>query len=127
VIVRHGDPGPRSPLVLALAIGTIVRRRLTATVATVIVVIVLPYFFAEASVLPLSAGKLGCCGSCRPGRTASPGMKVYPAIPPGHDALTRPSRGVLPLLPRGPAWRCSPRDGGPALALAAYLLRRRDA
>ena len=41
---RHGDPH-RVASVLALAIGTIVRRS-AATVAAVIVVIVLPYFFA---------------------------------------------------------------------------------
>jgi ABC-type transport system involved in multi-copper enzyme maturation permease subunit len=107
--------------VLALAIGTIVRRS-AATVATVIVVIVLPYFFAEASVLPLSAGNwllriMPAAGFAL--------QQVYPAY---HQVtmLYAPFSGYFPLAPWAglavlAAWTAA------ALALAAYLLRRRDA
>jgi ABC-type transport system involved in multi-copper enzyme maturation permease subunit len=107
--------------VLALAIGTIVRRS-AATVATVIVVIVLPYFFAEASVLPLSAGNwllriMPAAGFAL--------QQVYPEY---HQVtmLYAPFSGYFPLAPWAglavlAAWTAA------ALALAAYLLRRRDA
>jgi ABC-type multidrug transport system permease subunit len=107
--------------VLALAIGTIVRRS-AATVAIVIVVIVLPYFFAEASVLPLSAGDwllriLPAAGFALQG--------VYPAY---HQVTMSyaPFSGYFPLDPWAglavlAAWTAA------ALALATCLLRRRDA
>jgi ABC-type multidrug transport system permease subunit len=107
--------------VLALAIGTIVRRS-AATVAIVIVVIVLPYFFAEASVLPLSAGDwllriMPAAGFAL--------QQVYPAY---HQVTMTyaPFSGYFPLAPWAglavlAAWTAA------ALALAAYLLRRRDA
>jgi ABC-type multidrug transport system permease subunit len=107
--------------VLALAIGTIVRRS-AATVAIVIVVIVLPYFFAEASILPLSSSDwllriMPAAGFAL--------QQVYPAY---HQVsmLYVPFSGYFPLtwwagLAVLAAWTAA------ALALAAYLLRRRDA
>jgi ABC-type transport system involved in multi-copper enzyme maturation permease subunit len=107
--------------VLALAIGTIVRRS-AATVAVVIVVIVLPFFLAEASVLPLSAGDwllriMPAAGFALQG--------VYPQY---HQVsmIYAPFSGYFPLSPWAglavlAAWTAA------ALALAAYLLRRRDA
>jgi ABC-type transport system involved in multi-copper enzyme maturation permease subunit len=107
--------------VLALAIGTIVRRS-AATIATVIVVIVLPYFFAEASVLPLSASDwllriMPAAGFAL--------QQVYPAY---HQVTMSyaPFSGYFPLAPWAglavlAAWTAA------ALGLAAYLLRRRDA
>jgi len=107
--------------VLALAIGTIVRRS-AATVATVIVVIVLPYFFAEASVLPLSAGAWLLRVMPAAGFAL---QQVYPAY---HQVTMSyvPFSGYFPLSPLAglgvlAAWTAA------ALALAAYLLRRRDA
>jgi ABC-type multidrug transport system permease subunit len=107
--------------VLALAIGTIVRRS-AATVATVIVVIVLPYFFAEASILPLSAGDWLLRVMPAAGFAL---QQVYPAY---HQVAMSyaPFSGYFPLAPWAglavlSAWTAV------ALALAAYLLRRRDA
>jgi ABC-type multidrug transport system permease subunit len=107
--------------VLALAIGAIVRRS-AATVAIVIVVIVLPYFFAEASVLPLSAGDW----LLRVMPAA--GFALQQAYPAYHQVtmLYAPFSGYFPLAPWAglavlAAWTAA------ALALAAYLLRRRDA
>ena len=107
--------------VLAVAIGTIVRRS-AATVAAVIVVIVLPYFFAEASVLPLSAGDWLLRVMPAAGFAL---QQVYPAY---HQVtmLYAPFSGYFPLawwagLAVLAAWTAA------ALALAAYLLRRRDA
>jgi ABC-type transport system involved in multi-copper enzyme maturation permease subunit len=107
--------------VLALAIGTIVRRS-AATVAVVIIVIVLPYFLAESAALPLAAGHWL--------------LRVMPAAGfalqqpyPAYDQVTMlyaPLSGYFPLsawagLAVLAAWTAA------ALALAAYLLRRRDA
>ena len=107
--------------VLALAIGIIVRRS-AATVAIVIVVIVLPFFFAEASVLPLSAGDWLLRIAPAAGFAL---QQVYPAY---HQVtmLYAPFSGYFPLSPWAglavlAAWTAA------ALALAAYLLRRRDA
>ena len=107
--------------VLALAIGTIVRRS-AATVATVIVVIVLPYFLAESAALPLSAGDWLLRITPAAGFAL---QQVYPA----YDQVTMlytPFSGYFPLAPWAglavlAAWTAA------ALALAAYLLRRRDA
>ncbi len=107
--------------VLALAIGTIVRRS-AATIAVVIVVIVLPYFFAEASVLPASAGDWLLRVMPAAGFAL---QQVYPAY---HQVtmVYAPFSGYFPLAPWAglavlAAWTAA------ALALAAYLLRRRDA
>jgi len=107
--------------VLALAIATIVRRS-AATVAIVIVVIVLPYFFAEASVLPLSAVDWLLRVMPAAGFAL---QQVYPAY---HQVsmIYAPFSGYFPLAPWAglavlAAWTAA------ALALAAYLLHRRDA
>jgi hypothetical protein len=50
--------------VLAVALGTLLRRSAVA-VTVVIVVIVLPYILGAASVLPVGP-RTGCCGSLRP-------------------------------------------------------------
>jgi ABC-type transport system involved in multi-copper enzyme maturation permease subunit len=107
--------------VLALAIGTIVRRS-AAAVAVAIVVIVLPYFFAVFAAVPLSAGDWL--------------LRIMPAAGfalqqpyPAYGQVTMfyaPFSGYFPLSPLAglgvlAAWTAA------ALALAAYLLRRRDA
>ena len=107
--------------VLALAIGTIVRRS-AATVAAVIVVIVLPFFLAETQALPLGVSDWL--------------LRIFPAAgfalqqvyPEYHQVsmLYAPFSGYFPLAPWAglavlAAWTAA------ALALAAYLLRRRDA
>jgi hypothetical protein len=107
--------------VLAMAIGIIVRRS-AATVAAVVIVIVLPYFLAEASVVPLGAGDWL--------------LRVLPAAGfalqqpyPAYGQVTMhyaPFSGYFPLAPGAglavlAAWTAA------AFALAVYLLRRRDA
>ena len=108
--------------VLALAIGTIVRRS-AATVAIVVIVIVLPYFIAVTQAVPLSAGNwllrvLPAAGFAL--------QQPYPAYGQVTGFLYTPSSGYFPLAPWAglavlAAWTAA------ALALAAYLLRRRDA
>jgi ABC-type transport system involved in multi-copper enzyme maturation permease subunit len=107
--------------VLALAIGTIVRRS-AATVVVTIVVIVLPYFLAAFQVVPLSVGDWL--------------LRIFPAAGfalqqpyPEYHQVTMyyaPFSGYFPLsglagLGVLVAWTAA------ALALGAYLLRRRDA
>jgi ABC-type transport system involved in multi-copper enzyme maturation permease subunit len=107
--------------VLALAIGTIVRRS-AATVAVAVMVIVLPYFLAVFAAVPLSAGDWL--------------LRIMPAAGfalqqpyPAYNQVTMfyaPFSGYFPLSPLAGlgvliAWTAA------ALALAAYLLRRRDA
>jgi hypothetical protein len=108
--------------VLALAIGTIVRRS-AAAVTVVVIVIVLPYFLAEVQALPLSAGNwllrvLPAAGLAL--------QQPYPAYQQVTGFLYTPSSGYFPLAPLAglavlAAWTAA------ALALAACLLRRRDA
>ena len=107
--------------VLAMAIGTIVRRS-AATVAAVVIVIVLPYFLAEASIVPLSAGDWLLRIFPAAGLAL---QQAYPAY--GQVAMRyAPFSGYFPLAPWAGlavlvAWTAA------ALALAACLLRRRDA
>jgi ABC-type transport system involved in multi-copper enzyme maturation permease subunit len=106
--------------VLALAVGTILRRSAGA-VAAVIVLIALPYILAIASVLPASAAEW-------PLRiTPAAGFAIQQSIPRYHQVAGAyfPSTGYYPLTPWVGfgvlcAWTAA------ALALAAYLLRRRD-
>jgi ABC-type transport system involved in multi-copper enzyme maturation permease subunit len=108
--------------VLALAIGTIVRRG-AAAVAIVLIVIVLPYFLAVTQALPLGAGSwllrvLPAAGFAL--------QQPYPAYAQVSGFLYTPSSGYFPLAPWAglavlAAWTAA------ALALAAYQLRRRDA
>ena len=107
--------------VLALAIGAIVRRS-AATVAVVIAVIVVPYFLAGSAALPLTAGDWLLRIAPAAGFAL---QQPYPA----YDQVTMlyaPMSGYFPLPAWGglavlAAWTAA------ALALAACLLRRRDA
>jgi ABC-type transport system involved in multi-copper enzyme maturation permease subunit len=107
--------------VLAMAIGVIVRRG-AATVAVAILVIVVPYFLAVFAAVPLNAGDwllriLPAAGFAL--------QQPYPAY--GQVSMFyAPFSGYFPLPAWGglavlAAWTAA------ALALAAYLLRRRDA
>jgi hypothetical protein len=107
--------------VLALAIGTIVRRS-AATVAVVIIVIVIPYFLAESAALPLGAGDWILRIAPAAGFALQQPYPVYDQV----TMLYAPISGYFPLSPLAglavlAAWTAA------ALALAAYLLRRRDA
>jgi ABC-type transport system involved in multi-copper enzyme maturation permease subunit len=108
--------------VLALAIGTILRRSATA-VATVIVVIFIPYLFAIVpNLLPLSAEDWLLR------ITPAAGFAVQQAFPQYSQVSAdyRPSAGYYPLAPwAGFAVECAWAVA--ALILAGYLLRRRDA
>jgi ABC-type transport system involved in multi-copper enzyme maturation permease subunit len=107
--------------VLAMAIGVIVRRG-AATVALAVLVIVVPYFLAVFAVVPLNAGDwllriMPAAGFAL--------QQPYPAY--GQVSMFyAPFSGYFPLPAWGglavlAAWTAA------ALALAAYLLRRRDA
>jgi ABC-type transport system involved in multi-copper enzyme maturation permease subunit len=107
--------------VLAMAIGVIVRRG-AATVAVAVLVIVVPYFLAVFAAVPLSAGDwllriMPAAGFAL--------QQPYPAY--GQVSMFyAPFSGYFPLPAGGglavlAAWTVA------ALALAAYLLRRRDA
>jgi len=109
--------------VLALAIGTIVRRSAPA-IAAVIVVIVVPYLLVlgplqgpngEAPLWPLRI-------------TPAAALSVQQAIPEFYQviAVYQPNAGFYPYPPwAGLAVECA--WAAAALALAYYLLRRRDA
>jgi len=107
--------------VLALAIGTIMRRSAGA-VAAVIVLVVLPYILGTAGVLSAGASQWL--------------LRIFPAaafaiqqtIPAYHqvDGTYIPSQGYYPLAPwAGFAVLCA--WAAIALGVAIYLLRRRDA
>jgi ABC-type transport system involved in multi-copper enzyme maturation permease subunit len=107
--------------VLAMAIGVIVRRG-AATVAVAVLVIVIPYFLAVFAAVPLNAGDwllriMPAAGFAL--------QQPYPAY--GQVSMFyAPFSGYFPLPGWGglavlAAWTAA------ALALAAYLLRRRDA
>ena len=115
--------------VLALAIGTIVRRSAPA-VAIVIVVIVVPYLFAFG---PLSGSQPQGSGPGGGGGwplqiTPAAALSVQQAVPQFHQliAVYPLVNGYYPLAPwAGLAVECA--WAAAALALAYYLLRRRDA
>jgi hypothetical protein len=107
--------------VLALAIGTIVRRS-AATVAVVVIVIVIPYFLAESAALPLAAGDWLLRISPAAGFALQQPYPAYGQV----TMLYAPISGYFPLSPLAglgvlAAWTAA------ALALAGYLLHRRDA
>jgi ABC-type transport system involved in multi-copper enzyme maturation permease subunit len=107
--------------VLALAVGTVVRRS-AAAVVIVIVTIVLPYFLAVASVLPLGVSDWLLR------ITPAAGFAVQQAYPQYAQvtALYSPLSGYFPLASwAGFAVLCA--WAAVALAGAAFLLRRRDA
>ena len=109
--------------VRALAIGTIVRRSAPA-IALVIVVIVVPYLLAlgplqgangDAPVWPLQV-------------TPAAALSVQQAVPQFYQLIAayQPNAGYYPLAPwAGLAVECA--WAAAALALALFLLRRRDA
>ena len=107
--------------VLALAIGTMVRRS-AAAVAIAIVTIVLPYFFAVAAVVPLGVADWLLRLTPAAGFALQQPYPRYEQVTFIYSALS----GYFPLAPwAGFAVLC----GWTAVALAgaAYLLRRRDA
>ena len=109
--------------VLALAIGTIVRRSAPA-VAIVIVVIIVPYLLAFG---PL-AGQGGTGGGWELQITPAAALSVQQAVPQFHQLIANYplNSGYYPLAPwAGLAVECA--WAAAALALAYYLLRRRDA
>ena len=108
--------------VLALALGTILRRG-AAAVAAVIVVIVLPYLLAVVpSVLPVGAAEWLLRITPAAGFAVERAYPVYPQVKATYMATS----GYYPLVPwAGFAVLCG--YAAVALGLAAYLLRRRDA
>ena len=111
--------------VLALATGTIVRRSAPA-VAIVIVVIFVPYLLARN---PLSTGNgPGGPGGWKLQITPAAALSVQQSVPQFHQLIDSYSlqNGYYPLAPwAGLAVECA--WAAAALALAYYLLRRRDA
>jgi ABC-type transport system involved in multi-copper enzyme maturation permease subunit len=108
--------------VLALAIGTIVRNGATA-VMTVIVVVVLPYLLAVASpVLPTTAANWLLLLTPTAGFSIQQTFQEYPQVASSYT----PWNGYFPLGPwAGFAVVCGWTLA--ALAVAGYLLNRRDA
>jgi ABC-type transport system involved in multi-copper enzyme maturation permease subunit len=107
--------------VLALAVGTIVRRS-AAAVAIVIVTIVLPYFLAVTAAVPLGAADWLLRITPAAGFAVQQPYPQYPQVTAIYSALS----GYFPLAPwAGLAVLCG--WAAVALAGAAYLLRRRDA
>ena len=107
--------------VLALAVGTILRRSAGA-VTVVIAVIVLPYILASASVLPAGPSEWLLRLTPAAGFAIQQSLRAFTQV----DSVYTPSFGYFPLSPwAGLAVMC----GWAVLALgvAAYLLRRRDA
>jgi ABC-type transport system involved in multi-copper enzyme maturation permease subunit len=112
---------------LALAIGTIVRRS-AAAVAIVIAVILVPYLLAF-SPLPQPQGSGSGGGPVWPLQiTPAAALSVQQAVPRFHQltAVYSLDQGYYPLAPwAGLAVECA--WAAAALALAFFLLRRRDA
>ncbi len=108
--------------VLALALGTILRRGVAA-VAAVIVVIVLPYLLAVVpSVLPAGAAEWLLRITPAAGFAVERAYPVYPQVKATYMATS----GYYPLVPwAGFAVLCG--YAALSLGLAVYLLRRRDA
>jgi ABC-type transport system involved in multi-copper enzyme maturation permease subunit len=107
--------------VLALALGTILRRS-AAAVTIVIVAIVLPYILAVASVLPVSVSDWLLRITPAAAFAIQQAAPQYPQV----TALYSPGSGYFPLAPwAGLAVLCG--WAALALGLAVVLLRRRDA
>ena len=81
--------------VLALAVGTILRRS-AAAVAAVVVLIVLPYILAVAVGAAGRARAVAAAGHAR--RPPSPSSRALPEYPQVHQAYT-PASGFFPLAP----------------------------
>jgi len=106
--------------ILAVAVGAILRRS-AAAVTTVIVVIVLP-FLLSVTVLPDAAANWVLR------LTPAAGFAIEQSIPnyPQVDSVTAPAGGAYPLTPwQGFGVLCL--YAVVALAMATFLLRRRDA
>jgi ABC-type transport system involved in multi-copper enzyme maturation permease subunit len=106
--------------VLALAVGTMVRRS-AAAVTIVIVAIVLPYFVSVAAVVPLSVADWLLRITPAAGFAAQQAYPQYPQV----NAIYSVLNGYFPLTWwAGLLVLCG--WAGAALAGAALLLRRRD-
>ena len=107
--------------VFALAVGCIVRRSASA-VAVVILAVVLPYILAVASVLPTGPAQWLTRLTPAAAFAIQQTVTKYPQV----TASYAPADGYFPLPPwAGFAVLCV--YAAAAMALAAYLLRRRDA
>ena len=107
--------------VLAVAVGTALRRS-AAAVTAVIVVVVLPYILAIAPVLPISAENWLLRVTPAAAFAVQQSIPAYPQVTAGYT----PAAGYFPLAPwAGLAVLCA--WAAVALVLAAVLLRRRDA
>jgi ABC-type transport system involved in multi-copper enzyme maturation permease subunit len=107
--------------VLALALGTIMRRS-AAAITIVIVAIVLPYILSVASVLPVSVSDWVLRITPAAAFAIQQATPQYPQV----DSLYSPQGGYFPLAPWvGLAVLCA--YAALALGLATVLLRRRDA
>ncbi len=107
--------------VLALALGTILRRS-AAAVTIVIVAMVLPYILAVGSVLPVGVSDWLLRITPAAAFAAQQAVPQYPQV----TALYSPGSGYFPLAPwAGLAVLCG--YAAVLLGLAAVLLRRRDA
>jgi hypothetical protein len=107
--------------VLALAVGTVLRRG-AAAVTVVIVAIVLPYLLAVASALPAGAARWLLRLTPAAAFAIQQSLSQYPQVTAAYTPLT----GYFPLAPwAGFAMLCG--YAALALGLAAFLLRRRDA
>jgi ABC-type transport system involved in multi-copper enzyme maturation permease subunit len=108
--------------VLALAVGTLLRRS-AAAVTVVIVGIVLPYLLAILSgVLPAAAEEWLVRVTPAAAFAIQQSIPAYPQV----DAAYTPGNGYFPLAPwAGFAVLCAWTAA--ALALAVFVLRRRDA
>jgi hypothetical protein len=106
--------------VLALAVGTVLRRAAGA-VATTTVLVVLPYILSIASVLPAGAANWLLRLTPAAGFAVQQSTPAYPQV----DSAYLPSAGYFPLAPwAGFAVLCG--WALLAVALAAVTLRRRD-
>jgi ABC-type transport system involved in multi-copper enzyme maturation permease subunit/regulation of enolase protein 1 (concanavalin A-like superfamily) len=107
--------------VLALAVGTILRRS-AAAVAAVIVLAVLPYILAVAGVLPAAPAQWLLRITPAAAFAVQQSVRAYPQV----DQAYTPVFGFYPLPPwAGFAVLCA--WTAVALGTAGYLLRRRDA
>jgi hypothetical protein len=107
--------------VLALAVGTVLRRSAGA-VAAVIVLLVLPYILAVASVLPTGPAQWLLRLTPAAAFAIQQSVPQYPQV----SAAYTPSTGYFPLAPwAGFAVLCA--WAALALGLAVVLMRRRDA
>jgi hypothetical protein len=107
--------------VLAVAMGTMLRRS-AAAVTAVIGAIVLPYILATAAPLPLSVSEWLLRLTPAAAFAVQQGQPQYPQVISAYTPLD----GYFPLAPwAGFAVLCA--YAAVALGLAAFLLRRRDA